>query len=116
MEVTKPHKFIGFGAMEVTKPYKFIGFGAMEVTKPYKFIGFGAMEVTKPCKFIRFGAPAALRDKIKNIDIFTPPRSGPESAQNPDFLMIVTVWTLPRDPPGEGGARTKSKTSLNPAG
>ncbi len=28
--------------MEVTKPYKFIGFGAMEVTKPYKFIGFGA--------------------------------------------------------------------------
>jgi hypothetical protein len=25
--------------MEVTKPYKFIGFGAMEVTKPYKFIG-----------------------------------------------------------------------------
>ncbi len=33
-------------AMEVTKPYKFIGFGAMEVTKPYKFIGFGAMEGT----------------------------------------------------------------------
>ncbi len=23
MEVTKPHKFIGFGAMEVIKPYKF---------------------------------------------------------------------------------------------
>ncbi len=43
MEVTKPYKFIGFGAMEVTKPYKFIGFGAMEVTKPYKFIGFGAI-------------------------------------------------------------------------
>ena len=32
--------------MEVTKPYKFIRFGAMEVTKPYEFIGFGAMEVT----------------------------------------------------------------------
>ncbi len=32
--------------MDVTKPYKFIGFGAMDVTKPYKFIGFGAMEVT----------------------------------------------------------------------
>ncbi len=29
--------------MDVTKPYKFIGFGAMYVTKPYKFIGFGAM-------------------------------------------------------------------------
>ncbi len=28
--------------MEVTKPYKFIGYGAMQVTKPYKFIGFGA--------------------------------------------------------------------------
>ncbi len=25
--------------MDVTKPYKFIGFGAMDVTKPYKFIG-----------------------------------------------------------------------------
>ncbi len=34
--------------MEVTKPYKFIGFGAMEVTKPYKFIGFGVMEATLP--------------------------------------------------------------------
>ena len=39
MEVTKPYKSIGFGAMDVTKPYKFIGFGAMDVTKPYKFIG-----------------------------------------------------------------------------
>ncbi len=27
--------------MDVTKPYKLIGFGAMDVTKPYKFIGFG---------------------------------------------------------------------------
>ncbi len=26
--------------MEVTKPYKSIGFGAMEATKPYKIIGF----------------------------------------------------------------------------
>ena len=30
--------------MDVTKPYKFMGFGAMDVTKPYKFIGFGAMD------------------------------------------------------------------------
>ncbi len=29
--------------MDVTKPYKFIGFGAMDVTKPYECIGFGAM-------------------------------------------------------------------------
>ena len=28
--------------MDVTKPYKFIGFGAMDVTEPYKFIWFGA--------------------------------------------------------------------------
>ncbi len=42
MDVTKPYKFIGLGAMDVTKPYKFIGFGAMDVTEPYKFIGFGA--------------------------------------------------------------------------
>ena len=57
MDATKPYKFIGSGAMEVTKAYKFIGSGAMEVTKPYKFIGSGAMEVTKPYKFIGFGFP-----------------------------------------------------------
>ncbi len=28
----------------------------MDVAKPYKFIGFGAMYVTKPCKLIGFGA------------------------------------------------------------
>ncbi len=42
IDVTKPYKFIGFGAMDATKPYKFIGFGAMDVTKPYKYLGFGA--------------------------------------------------------------------------
>ncbi len=31
--------------MDVTKPYKFIGFGATDVTKPYEFTGFGAMDV-----------------------------------------------------------------------
>ncbi len=29
--------------MDVTKPYKSIGSGAMDVTKPYTFIGLGAM-------------------------------------------------------------------------
>ena len=53
MEVTKPYKFIGFGAMDVTKPYKFIGFGATTITKPYKFKGFGAMYVTKPYKIYK---------------------------------------------------------------
>ena len=33
--------------MDVTKPYKFIGFGAMGATKPYKFIAFGARDATK---------------------------------------------------------------------
>ena len=47
INVTKPFKFIGFGAINVTKPYKFIGFGAINVTKPYKFIRFGAINVTK---------------------------------------------------------------------
>ncbi len=41
MDVTKPYKFTGFGAMDVTKPYEFIGFGAKDVTKPYKCIGQG---------------------------------------------------------------------------
>ncbi len=63
IDVTKPYKFKGFGAMDVTKPCKFIGFGAIDVTKPFKFIGFGAMDVTKPYKFIEFGA----------IDVTTPP-------------------------------------------
>ncbi len=40
MDATKPHEFIGFGAMEGTKPYEFIGFGAREGTKPHEFIGF----------------------------------------------------------------------------
>ncbi len=44
VDVAKPYKFIGFGAMDVAKPYKFIRFGAIDVTKPYKFTGFGAME------------------------------------------------------------------------
>ncbi len=48
MEVTKPYKFIGFGAIDVTKPYNLIGFGATDVTKPYTCIGFGAIDVTKP--------------------------------------------------------------------
>ncbi len=50
--LTKPCKFIGFGAMDVTKPYKFIGFGAMDVTKPYEFTGFGAKG--KTFKFVLF--------------------------------------------------------------
>ncbi len=36
------------GPIEVTKPYRFIGFGAMDVTKPYKFIGFLGSKRTSP--------------------------------------------------------------------
>ncbi len=39
MNVTKPYKYIGFGAMDVTTPYKFIGLGAMDVTRPYRLPG-----------------------------------------------------------------------------
>jgi hypothetical protein len=39
--------------VDVTKPYKFIGFGAMAVTKPYEFIGLGAMDVTNPLSIYR---------------------------------------------------------------
>ncbi len=66
MNVTKPYKFIRFGAMDGTKPYTFIGFGAMDVTNPNKFIGFGAMDVTNPNKFIGFGA----------MDVTKPHRGG----------------------------------------
>ncbi len=48
------YKSIGFGVPDVTKPYKFIGFGA----KPYECIGFGTMGVTKPYK--PMGAPLVI--------------------------------------------------------
>jgi hypothetical protein len=33
--------------VDVTKPCRFIGFGAKCVTKPYELIGFCAMDATK---------------------------------------------------------------------
>ncbi len=47
MDVAKPYKFIGFGAMDAAKPYKFIRFGAMDAAKPYKYIWFGAMDPSR---------------------------------------------------------------------
>ncbi len=52
MDVTRPYKFIGLGAMDVTKPHKFIGCWALDATKTYKFIGCGPMDVAKPYRFI----------------------------------------------------------------
>ncbi len=77
MDVTKPRKIIGFGAMDVTKPYKFTKLGAKDATKPYKFIGFGAMDATKPYKIIGFGAVASLhctrraRKGVRNLGSLT---------------------------------------------
>ncbi len=56
-----------YKAMDVTKPYKFVCFGAMYITKTYKLIGFGAMDVTKKCKCICFGA----MDFTKLCEIYT---------------------------------------------
>ncbi len=33
-DVTKPSKFIAFGAMDVTRPYEFDWFGAMDAAQP----------------------------------------------------------------------------------
>ena len=84
MEVTKPYKFIGFGATEVTKPYKFIGFGAMEVTKPYEFIGFGAI-------FRSDNAPARRSHKATCV-------TGTRQAQDPPPTRPPTTTTPTNQP------------------
>ncbi len=51
MDVTKPYKFIGFGAMDVTKPYEFIGFGPLYgslVVANYRMLCTYARQMTKP--------------------------------------------------------------------
>ena len=45
VDVTKPRKFIGFGARYVTKPYDFIRFGAMDVTRPLSIYMLWALSV-----------------------------------------------------------------------
>ncbi len=52
MDVTKPYKFIGFGAIHSPNTYKFIGLGAIHGPKTYKFIGFGAIHGPIPFKLI----------------------------------------------------------------
>jgi hypothetical protein len=73
MDVTKSHRFIRF-VVDVTKPYKLIGFGAMYVTNPYQFIGFGAMDDSRPYKFIRFGAIDVTKSHICSalVDVTKP--------------------------------------------
>ncbi len=59
---------------------------------------------------------AALGAKIQIKNIMNP-GCGPESAQKPlmSFLRAMTLRTLPRDPLGEGGPRTKLTIALSSA-
>ncbi len=47
--------------MDVTKPYRFIRFGAMDVTKPYEFIGFGAVQDIFGSRAWQLGRPRYTR-------------------------------------------------------
>ena len=77
MDVTKPYKFIGFGAIDVTKAYKFIGFGAIDVTKPYKFIGFGDTDRLQP----------GFKPEPKFVYIWG--LNGPDRPPNPSYLSFI---------------------------
>ncbi len=55
IDVTKPLKIMGFGAIAVTRPYRFIGFGATDVTKPYKFVGFATYRLVTHFYFFIVG-------------------------------------------------------------
>ncbi len=48
MDVTKPYKFIGFGAMYVTKPYKFIGSSILNVHLVVVAAAVGLLQRSKP--------------------------------------------------------------------
>ena len=49
--------------------------------------------------------PAALVAKIKIEINFVPPDPGRNRPKSPDPLRKVTIRTLPRDPPREGGGQ-----------
>ena len=82
---------------------------------------FGALG-TKSTKSTKnpYGLPsrrlAALKARIKLKNILGPPPDpGRIRPKTTDPLRKVTVRTLPRDPPGEGGPRTKLKIVLSTA-
>ncbi len=79
-DVTKPFKFIGFGAIDVTKPYKLIGFGVMDITKPYKSTGFGAMDVYSRPRFS--GRSRARESRCVEIPAFRPEARARERPEN----------------------------------
>ena len=71
MEVTKPYKFIGFGAMEVTKPYRFIGFGAQDATCQFLVVeaGDGEIALHNPFnnRFVRLHGVSGIERPIKTV-------------------------------------------------
>ncbi len=78
--LTKPYKFIGFGAMDVTKPYKFIGFEAMDVTKPYQCIGLVTVVHGSGGSFLTaLGLPASRGGTTSRLPP-APPSEGPAGA------------------------------------
>ncbi len=50
--------------MDLTKPYKFIGFGAMDAAKPSKCIGFGAMDVGGQLSRLILGGSNAIANQV----------------------------------------------------
>ncbi len=59
--------------------------------------------------------PAALKAKIKIKNKTHPRIRAGIGQQTQDFLEKIAIRTLPRDPPGEGGPRIKSKLFLSTA-
>ncbi len=88
MDVTKPYKIIGFGAMDVTKPYKIIGFGAMDVTKPYKIIGFGTC-------LVRDDAAIAGAEGQSAVRVPGRPSCRPAAGRNPNLTWGPVAGRLP---------------------
>ncbi len=111
MDVTKPPKFIGFGAMDVTKPHKFMGFGAMDVTKPYKFIGF-------ELKVSEYEFPGVGRELYALLHCRAPerpenPRRGTKNSNLPGtwgFFGGGSGAGLPCPIPGSRGSRAGIKS------
>jgi hypothetical protein len=88
--------------MDVTKPYKFIGFGAMDVTKPCKFIGFGAMHAEgRRCRGKLGGRSEVLRGSNHGSgDLQLEPRPEPEII---GLLGLSEPDRLPNPPKKVGG-------------
>ncbi len=95
MDVTKPYRFIRFGAIHGPKPYKFIGFGDIHGPKPHTFIGFGDSHGPKPHEFIGFGdshGPKPYKFSRNLIDVGGP--GGPGKPKLPSKLWGASHPTI----------------------